>query len=115
MDGESQTEREVRAARNQSMFRAVNEKLLELNRAFEDATNTYVISCECADATCLETLELAPAAYEDVRREPNRFAVLPGHVYRDVEVVVAEADGYVIVEKTSTATDVATILDPRGE
>src|SRR5690242_2266935 len=115
MDGDPQTEREVRAARNQSMFRAVNEKLLELNRAFADATHTYVISCECADTSCLETLELAPATYEDVRREPNRFAVLPGHVYADVEVVVAEAEGYVIVEKTSTAADVATILDPRGD
>jgi hypothetical protein len=115
MDGDSQTEREVRAARNQSVFRAVNEKLLDLNRAFADATNTFVIACECADMSCLETLELAAAAYEDVRREPNRFAVLPGHVYPEVEVVVAEAEGYVIVEKISAAADVAAILDPRSE
>jgi 5-bromo-4-chloroindolyl phosphate hydrolysis protein len=115
MDGEPQAERELRAARNQSMFRAVNEKLLDLNRAFEEATHLFVISCECADANCLETLELARAAYEDVRSQPNRFVVLRGHVYADVEKVVAEADGYAIVEKFSTAADVAAILDPRSE
>jgi 5-bromo-4-chloroindolyl phosphate hydrolysis protein len=111
LDGVTQNEREVRAVRNQALFRAVNEKLLETTRAVEQP-ETFVISCECADVSCVETLEIPPGTYRDVRREPRRFAVLRGHVYPDVEDVVAEADGYVIVEKTGTGADVTRILAP---
>lgn len=107
-------EREVRAARNQSIFRAINEKLLELSEAVASITADFQISCECADVLCLESLTITPAAYEDVRRSPNRFVVLPGHIIPEVEVTVADAEGYVVVEKIAVAGDVAETLDPRG-
>jgi hypothetical protein len=40
--------------------------------------------------------------------------VLPGHVYPDVEDVVRGSNGYVVVEKTARAADVAEMLYPRG-
>ena len=45
---------------------------------------------------------------------PNRFVVLPGHIIPEVEVTVADAQGYVVVEKIAVAGDVAETLDPRG-
>jgi len=110
----TQAEREVRAARNQAMFRAINEQMTRLNEAFEMLTGTYVIACECADTHCIETLEIATEQYEAVRKEPNRFAVLPGHIYPDVEAVVEETERYVVVEKFASTEQAAEILDPRG-
>ena len=107
MDQDSSHEREVRAARNQSLFRAVNDKLTDLNKAFVSAMDTFVIACECADTTCVQTLTITPEAYAQVRTNPRRFAVLRGHVYPDVEDVVGEADTYVVVEKIATAALVA--------
>jgi hypothetical protein len=108
-----QHEREVRAARNQAMFRRVNEKLQQLNQAFEAVRDSHLIACECADPSCIETLEIGREEYEAVRKEPKRFAVLPGHVYPEVERVVRESDGYVVVEKLAAAAEVAESLDPR--
>jgi 5-bromo-4-chloroindolyl phosphate hydrolysis protein len=107
VDSDSSDEREIRAARNQALFRAVNEKLTELNEAFVSATDTFVIACECADTTCVQTVDIAPDAYAQVRAHPRRFVVLRGHVLVDVENVVAEADKYVIVEKIAAAGRVA--------
>jgi hypothetical protein len=101
-------EREVRAARNQSLFRSVNEKSSERNHAFAAVTEgTYSISCECADAHCLERVTIAEQEYAQVRRYPRRFAVLPGHVYPEVEKVVDEFSAYVVVEKLGVAGEVA--------
>jgi 5-bromo-4-chloroindolyl phosphate hydrolysis protein len=109
-----QLEREVRAARNQSTFRAVNEKMTALNEAWQSIAGSYVIACECADMGCVETLEITEDEYELVRKHPNRFVVLPAHVYPEVEMVVDEHETYVTVEKIAKAGEVAEALDPRN-
>ena len=115
MDADSLNEREVRAARNQSLFRAVNEKIRDLNEAFSSLTETFVIACECADTTCIRTLEISRDEYVAVRKEPRHFAVLNGHVYPEVEKVVGETERYVIVEKNAVAGEIADQLAPRVE
>lgn len=107
MEHDAQHEREVRAARNQSMFRAVNEKLRDLNEQFATMTDDFVVACECADANCVQTLTISADDYMSVRANPRTFVVLPGHVYPDVEDVISEAESYVIVEKLAAAADVA--------
>jgi 5-bromo-4-chloroindolyl phosphate hydrolysis protein len=107
MERSSENEREVRAARNQSLFRSINERMESLNEAFESLTSTFAIACECADVTCVEMLEIEPQEYEAVRAEPRHFAVRPGHVYSDVETVVREGHEYVVVEKVGVAGEVA--------
>jgi hypothetical protein len=98
----SQRDRELRAARNQSLFRAVNEKLRELNNAFSEVSETYAIACECADVGCVDTLHIVMQQYVDVREHPSRFVVLKDHVFPEVERVIAdENDGYVVVEKNA--------------
>ena len=114
MESSATEEREVRAARNQSLFRAVNEKLETLNKAFENVTETFTIACECADTYCVQMLEINADEYRVVRAEPRQFVVLSGHVYPDVETVVRESDGYVVVEKLGVAGDVAQQLEREG-
>lgn len=115
MESNDQQAREIRAARNQSLFRAVNERMRALNESFALVTDTFTIACECADTDCVEMLEIQPEDYLRLRTEPRHFAVLPGHVYADVENVIRETEQYVVVEKFGTASDVAEILDRKTE
>ena len=112
MEPNASDEREARAARNESLFRVVNEKLVAMNEALANVSETFVIACECADTTCIEMLDIRPDDYLSVRAEPRWFIVLPGHVVADVERVIREADGYVVVEKIGTAGEVAEAADP---
>jgi 5-bromo-4-chloroindolyl phosphate hydrolysis protein len=107
-------EREIRAARNQSLFRALNEKIKEVNLEFSGATDMFVVACECADATCVETLDIPADDYAAVRAHPRRFVVLEGHIYPYVETVVARNDKYVVVEKFEHAGAMAEELSAAG-
>ena len=73
------------------------------------------VRCECCLDGCTDNIRLTGSEYEDIRREPTWFAVLPGHVDLDVERVVGDGDGRCeIVEKIERAAEVAERLDPRG-
>lgn len=74
-----------------------------------------MIACECADTTCVETLEIEPPGYAAVRSNPRRFALLPGHVFPEVEIVFEELGGYTVVEKIAKAAEVVEATDPRRE
>jgi hypothetical protein len=100
-------EREIRAARNQAMFRLVSEKLTEMNESFSSDTGPLVIACECADAACVAMVELPAEEYREVRRNPRHFAVHSKHICPDVEKIVAVRGAYTIVENTGKAADVA--------
>ena len=108
-------DRHQRAARNQSLFREVNEKIEAL--AHDSTVTFHEFSCECADTHCIEVVPLTVEEYEHIRRIPTHFAVAPGHVYPDVERVV-ETDGvgnrYEVVEKYGVAGLLAVELDPRS-
>ena len=115
MEPISQDEREIRAARNQAMFRAVNDKIRELTDTFAVATETFTIACECADPHCVDTIEVKPAEYEAIRANPRRFAVLPGHLDTDIEELIARSEGYHVAEKRGKAAAVAEALSPQGD
>ena len=106
MDG-SADEREVRAARNQAIFRAINEKIVAIDKAFGDGLDTLAISCECADTSCAELLRINVDVYASIRRSPRTFAVLTDHVVPDVERVVFREDGYAVVEAIGRGIEVA--------
>src|SRR4051794_23757239 len=101
--------RRERAAMNQSLFREVNERLVEL------ASPTTAISfvCECETVGCVERITLSAAEYEAIRSESNSFFVAPGHNVPDVEVVRKRTDWYVVVSKLGAGAPVAERLDPR--
>jgi hypothetical protein len=101
--------RQVRAAKNQALFRHVNARLVELNRNFELLTDRSVFVCECAHIDCIEQLDVALSDYERVRADPRRFFVAPSdeHVLPDVEHVVETHETYFVVEKIGVGAKVA--------
>ena len=107
-------ERQVRAARNQSLFRAVNERLEGLADTFQFIAEHTTFTCECADETCVAPMLMTIDEYEALRGHPNRFAVLPGHVYLDVEDVISTTDRYLVVSKIGAGAKIAESSDPRS-
>jgi hypothetical protein len=85
-------------AKNESLFRDVNERIEALEQEF-GAGDVCEFVCECAWIECSERFEMSLDAYEDLRSDPTTFAVLPGHESLGVEDVVAERTGYVVVRK----------------
>ena len=103
MDKSSIGEVGVRAARNQSLFREINERLLELGASGDEELKRW--NCECAAVGCVEQIELTLAEYEHLRASPVRFAVMPGeqHVLPEVEMLVERNRRYWVVEKIGEA------------
>jgi hypothetical protein len=91
------------AARNQSLFRAINEQIEGINGSFQVVLEDADYVCECAKNECMERIVMTLDEYREIRRVPTHFFVLRGHVYPDFERVVDERDGYVIVEKFGEA------------
>ena len=108
--------RDQRAAKNQSLFREVNERIEPLNEAFNILNRLNDFVCECAVETCTANVVMSVEEYEAVRQLPNRFFVLPDdeHVWPDVERIVEKVDRYWVVEKLGYAKTVAEKLDPRS-
>lgn len=107
--------RAARLGKNETLFRAVNERLETLNEGFATITNTFEILCECALVECVEQIVIAPGAYEEMRADATLFAVTPGHEAIDVEYIVSSHEGYNIVRKTpSEAREIAERTDPRS-
>jgi hypothetical protein len=100
---------EARLARNEVMFRAINERIRELATRFNNlADEELAFICECADETCVERVSLKTSQYDDVRAIPARFIVAPGHeVTPLVERVIFRSRGFVIVRKVGIAADIA--------
>jgi hypothetical protein len=103
--------RRRRAARNQSLFREVNERI----EAISGASSFSSFVCECADGSCDAQIPLTLEEYEHVRSRPNWFVVLPGHNLVGVEIIDVASDRFFIVSKLGAGAELATELDPRSE
>jgi hypothetical protein len=108
-------ENEARGARTQSLFRDVNERVMDINEAFSIAIAHADWICECADPACSERISLTMQEYEAVRASPIRFAIAPSaeHFFDHLEVVIEKNDRFWVVEKTGTAGELAAKVDPR--
>jgi hypothetical protein len=104
----------MRAARNQVLFREVNERLRELNQAFAPPLPVADLVCECSNAECTERIGLTVEEYELLRADPTHFAVCPGHENPDLESVLEERSTYTLIEKRGLAADYVTRADPRA-
>ena len=99
-----------RLARNQALFRSVNERIGEL--ADDDGTTEFV--CECSNPDCLELIELTDADYEQVRSNSTWFLIKPDHDIPQIEGVISRDEGYVVVEKV-IAREALKEADPRAD
>jgi hypothetical protein len=106
-------ERARRVGENEALFRSVNEQVRGLNEAFV-VSDTLRIVCECGVQSCIDQIEIEPAAYEALRADPTLFAVKPGDELPDHETVVVRNEDYSIVRKDRGEPEsIAREIDPR--
>jgi len=106
--------REERLGENEVLYREVNERVRELQEGFELADDRVDFVCECARLDCTERISMSVADYRRLRASPIAFAVVPGHQIPDVESVIEEHDGYLVIEKEGVGLDIAAENDPRS-
>jgi len=104
--------RKYQIARNEALFREVNERVQEVSE--DRATLTTDFVCECGDAGCTETVPLRDEEYEHVRADPLFFAIVPGHEILDVEEVVARNPRFSVARKHVAEATLARDTDPRS-
>ena len=118
MDAEdSRSFRAARAARltkNETVFREVNERVHALND-FGAQAETFSVVCECGQDTCGDMIHVDRDFYETVRGQSDRFIVVDGHVLPEIETVVEQHEGFVVVDKHDGIPErIATQTDPRA-
>jgi len=114
--GEDRDTSAARVGQNQALYREVNERVKELNEAFDALLPLGEWICECANESCFEKIEMTHEEYEAVRAGERRFFVKPdeAHVVPEAELVVERHERYWVVEKVGVAGAVAERADPRA-
>ncbi len=92
-----------RAARNEEVFRGVNERIEEGAEQHQVSDSLRPFHCECGASACVETIEIPPARYAAMVRERYRFVVIPGHEEPRIERVVESEADFLVVEKVGEA------------
>ena len=105
--------RRKRIAKNETSFRDINERLEAGLKQVQHRPALVEFVCECGNRNCEEHIRMTIEEYEAVRRDSRRFAVVPGHVLRETERVVASRGDYDVVEKFGDAVEVVDAADRR--
>jgi hypothetical protein len=97
--------REARVTRNEALFREVNIRIANLEEGSLSRGEGALLAlvCECAHTGCTTPIEADRATFEQVRQNPLRFMVTPGHEDLETESVVERQAGCLIVEKHSAS------------
>jgi hypothetical protein len=109
--------RAERLARNEALFREVNERVAEVAVHFievETKGESVDFTCECGRADCAEPIPMTVAEYEAIRAEPTHFAIVAGYELPEIETVIERHLTCFVVEKRDEdAQEVARETDPR--
>lgn len=106
-----------RFAKNEALFRDVNERVREIDERQGLATGTETLwdfLCECAHAGCTQSVSLTLQEYERARSSPVFFVLVPGHERPEIERVIEGNERYVLVEKHPEERTIALETDPRA-
>lgn len=101
-----------RLARNETMFRDVNEAIRSGRWPGENAAHG-AFRCECANLGCNELIDLSVDEYERVRANDKLFVLAPGHQRPEIEEVLEDHGRYLVVEKRGDGRGVAERTGPR--
>ena len=104
--------REQRLARNENLFREINERVRQIAAQHGTDVHRYEFYCECSSIDCTLRVELELPEYERVRTHGSRFLVAPGHDLPEIERIVEQAEGWWVIEKDGAAGDFAEGLAP---
>jgi hypothetical protein len=99
-------ERLARQARNEALFREVNERIEQLGQGAQAWSPDGAVEffCECGEeGGCGQRVRMPLEVYERVRAQDDQFVVKPGHETPELERAVAWTDDYVIVDKIPAA------------
>jgi len=107
--------RETRLARNETLFREVNERIEDLALTHDDEDHIYEFLCECSNAHCDLRLSVPLSTYERARADSAVFIVAPGHDLPEIEKVVLRGTGFQLVRKQGEAAELAEETDPRND
>jgi hypothetical protein len=102
-------------ARNQALFREINERIEQLNAAFKmDGREAFL--CECGNPGCTQPIALTSAEYESIRGHATRFAVALDHENPEVETIIEQNERFAVVETyAGEASVIARETDPRSQ
>ena len=98
--------------KNEALFRHANDRVKELAEGNPNPLETVDFLCECGDRSCLQAVAMRPDQYELVRASSVHFLVARGHEDPSVERVVAQYDGFFVVEKLPGEQEIARATDP---
>jgi hypothetical protein len=73
--------REERLAKNEALFREVNNRIVDVG----SSSLGLEVVCECGDGACDDVLPISIDEYAQIRSEPTLFLVVPGHDTPEVE------------------------------
>ena len=107
--------REERLARNETLFRSVNENIEESAASGQIDEHRFEFFCECSNLDCTLLLPMTVSEYEQVRADSRQFVVAPGHELPEIEAVITRTDAYQVVVKEGEAAEFVTEHDPRSE
>jgi hypothetical protein len=95
-----------RVAKNEHLFREVNEQIHQLEHRFGGNPTTRFI-CECARRDCTLRIEATLEEYRAVRLDTTHFLVERSHVDPEHERVIRSTDRFTVVEKLGEAGAIA--------
>ncbi len=106
--------RQERLARNEALFRDVNERVREIAAVHGQDEHIYEFYCECSNADCTFQVRATLADYEAVREHPARFVIAPNHAMPEIERIVERTGSWWVVEKEGQFAELVEELDPRS-
>jgi hypothetical protein len=109
------SERELKIAHTEALFRDVNERIVESAKRFDSDVADFV--CEWSDPACVDRLQTTIAECEHVRADATRFLLVSGHEDPEVERVVKRPEPAVgdREEVNEIVARRVRRLDPRAE
>jgi hypothetical protein len=102
-------------ARNEELFRQVNEQIEEVSKDIPREERTMEFLCECDRIDCFERITATRSEYESVRAVSTHFIVVPAHVDARIEHVAFATERFAVVEKEGEAARDAADNDPRAD
>jgi hypothetical protein len=96
----------VRAAKNEDLFREVNERIRQLGKS-STVLGYAPFVCECSRPDCHIGVEATIEEYLEVRADATHFLVAPGHTDPDLERIIRTDERFMVVEKFGLAGEIA--------